>query len=111
MNWRIGGNSSCAGSEPPTPHSRNRRPARLAEPPDQNAFNAVATQLLRNHPALRILQFVGPDPVIRFSNPLSGNEEAVGLDFMTRPAAPYVEKAMATRATVLDARAYPANAP
>ncbi|MBX3180702.1 MAG: PAS domain S-box protein [Candidatus Hydrogenedentes bacterium] len=74
----------------------------LPEAPDQSAFDAIATQLLRNYPALRTLQFVGPDHLIRFTYPLTGNEDAVGLDLMTRPAAPYVERAMATRMTVLN---------
>lgn len=76
----------------------------LASPafPDWESFDRYTAQLLIHYPELRVLQYVDSEHIIRYIYPLQGNEDALGLDLMNQPAAPFVEKAMHTRQTILN---------
>ena len=71
----------------------------LASPmfPESENFDRYAALALSNSPEMRALQYVDSGHIIRYTYPLEGNEAALGLDLMTRPAAPFVEKAIQTR--------------
>jgi len=78
---------------------RNLRAFMLASEtlPDGERFDAYAAQVLDEAPAILALQRVNAELVIDHIYPLTGNEEALGLDLMTRPAAPFVERAVEER--------------
>lgn len=65
--------------------------------PDDAAFDRFAGRLMEHHPIIRAVQYVSPDRIIRHIYPLAGNEEALNLDLTTRPARPFVEKAIRER--------------
>lgn len=73
----------------------------LASPtfPSQENFDRYASILLYHYPEVRAFQYVDTEHIIRYIYPLEGNEAALGLDITTRPAAPFVEKAIRTRQT------------
>lgn len=70
----------------------------LATPhlPDVSAFDRFVAPIRARDPAVRAMAFVDARHVIRRIYPLAGNEAALGLDLMTRPAAPFVDKACAS---------------
>ena len=70
-----------------------------AELPDRAAFNRYADAVLLQSPEARALQYADSDHVIRYIFPLEGNEQALGLSLMSRPAASIVERAIRTRQT------------
>ena len=76
----------------------------LASPtmPDRETFNRYAAIILSHSPEARAFQYVDTEHIIRYIYPLEGNEAALNLDLMTRPAAPFVEKAIQTRATTVN---------
>jgi len=71
----------------------------LASPtlPDFKSFDQFAAQMLQHTPAVTGFAFVDPQRIIRHFYPLAGNEKAIGLDLMSRPAARYVESAIRQR--------------
>ena len=73
----------------------------LAAPtlPNSEDFEHYAALALTHYPEVRALQYVDPNHIIRYIQPLAGNEAALNLDLMTRPAAPFVQKAIQTRAS------------
>jgi len=62
--------------------------------PDFESFDHFAEKMLQHTPAVGGFAFVDANRVIRHFYPLAGNEKAIGLDLKTRPAAPFVEKAI-----------------
>jgi diguanylate cyclase (GGDEF)-like protein/PAS domain S-box-containing protein len=68
----------------------------LATPalPDFKSFDRYAANMLRHTSSVSGFAYVDKQRTIRHFYPLTGNEKAIGLDLMTRPAAPYVEKAI-----------------
>ena len=71
--------------------------------PDEQTFNHYTAALLDQYPEIRALQYADSGRIIRLIYPLEGNEAALNLDLMTRPAAPFVEKAIQEqRTTVAD---------
>ncbi|MCB0191999.1 MAG: PAS domain S-box protein [Anaerolineae bacterium] len=70
--------------------------------PDSRTFDRFAAGLMANYPTLRAVEYVDPDQIIRYVYPLAGNEAALNLDLKTRPAAPYVEKAIRERRTTVN---------
>jgi len=70
--------------------------------PDVNDFNTLAEALLQHNPEIRAFGYIDPNRTIRYIYPLQGNEAAVGLDLMTRPAAPFVEQAIRERKTTVN---------
>ncbi|MCB9103776.1 MAG: PAS domain-containing protein [Anaerolineales bacterium] len=76
----------------------------LASPmlPDNRTFDRFAAELLVNNAAIRTVQYVDTDRIIRFVYPLAGNEAALNLDLKTRPAAPFVEKAIQEQITTVN---------
>lgn len=76
----------------------------LASPifPDDEIFNQYGELVLSYSPEVRALQYVNTNHIIRYIYPLEGNETALNLDLMTRPAAPFVEKAIQTRSTTVN---------
>lgn len=62
--------------------------------PSYDSFDKFASNMLRRTPAVGGFAYVDADQVIRHFYPLKGNEKAIGLDLKTRPAAPYVAKAI-----------------
>ncbi|MBF0278058.1 MAG: PAS domain S-box protein [SAR324 cluster bacterium] len=69
--------------------------------PDSRVFDRFAEGLLANFPPIRAVQYTDSSQIIRYIYPLSGNEEALNLDLKTRPAAPFVEKAIRERRAVV----------
>ena len=71
----------------------------LASPglPDFESFDHFAAKMLEHTPAVGGFAFVDAHRIIRHFYPLAGNEKAIGLDLMARPAAPYVERAIRER--------------
>jgi diguanylate cyclase (GGDEF)-like protein/PAS domain S-box-containing protein len=71
----------------------------LARPtfPSNRSFDKFAATMRAHTPAVDGFAFVDAQRVIRHFYPSAGNEKAIGLDLMTRPAAPYVEKAIRAR--------------
>ncbi|NJC97092.1 MAG: PAS domain S-box protein, partial [Anaerolineae bacterium] len=65
--------------------------------PDYETFDRFAELLLDHYPQALAFQYVDPDLIIRHIHPLEGNESALDLDLTTRPAAPFVEKAIRER--------------
>lgn len=76
----------------------------LASPsfPDSKSFEYYAASVLTHSPETRALEYVDSDHIIRYVYPLLDNEEALNLDLMTRPAVPFVEKAIETRTTTVN---------
>ena len=76
----------------------------LAAPelPSSDMFDRYSTAVLDHYPDIRAFQYVDNDRIIRYIYPLAGNEAALGLDLMTRPAAPFIEKAIAERRTTVN---------
>ncbi|MGK2924139.1 MAG: PAS domain S-box protein [Lysobacterales bacterium] len=70
-----------------------------SEIPDREAFNRYAHALMLQSPEARALQYTDPDHVIRYIFPLEGNEQALGLNLMSRPAASIVDRTIRTRQT------------
>jgi two-component system sensor histidine kinase UhpB len=70
--------------------------------PDEDTFNTYAMYSLEDFHYIRAFQYVDPGHIIRYIYPLEGNEAALNLDLMTRPAAPFVQKAIQTRQTTLN---------
>ena len=70
--------------------------------PDDEAFDAYAAAVLDHAPAIRTLQYVNTDLIIEHTYPLAGNEAALGLDVMSRPAAVDVEETIAERRLTVD---------
>jgi diguanylate cyclase (GGDEF)-like protein/PAS domain S-box-containing protein len=68
----------------------------LATPrvPDASAFDRFVAPIRARDPAVRAMAFVDPQRTIRHIYPRRGNEAALGLNLMTRPAAPDVDKAV-----------------
>jgi len=71
------------------------------EIPDDGAFARFAGYILPGYPALRALQYADTAHIIRYTYPREGNEDAIGLDLMARPAARYVQQAIDTRSITL----------
>lgn len=71
----------------------------LATPelPNYDSFDQFAATMLRHTPAVTGFAYVDDQRVIRHFYPLAGNEKAIDLDLMTRPAARFVEKAIRER--------------
>jgi PAS domain S-box-containing protein len=69
--------------------------------PDKEILDRYASLLLENYPEMRALQYVDTDHTIRYTYPVEGNESALGLDLTTRPAAPFIQKAIETRRTTV----------
>ncbi len=63
-------------------------------PPGLDQFDRFSASLLARHAPIRSLMLVDTDGVIRHAYPMTGNEAVIGLDLKTRPAAPFVERAM-----------------
>ena len=76
----------------------------LASPdlPDFEAFDYFADALISNYPTIRTVQYVDTQKIIRHLYPLEGNEAALNLDLMTRPAAPFIETAVRERRTTIN---------
>ena len=76
----------------------------LASPelPDFESFDRFAAQMLRHASTVDGFAFVDSQRIIRHFYPLAGNEKAIGLDLMTRPAARYVERAIRQKSIVLN---------
>ena len=76
----------------------------LASPdlPDFSSFDRFAAQMLRHTSTVDGFAFVGRQGIIRHFYPLAGNEKAIGLDLMARPAARYVEAAIRQKSMVLN---------
>lgn len=70
-----------------------------SEIPDREAFSRYAHAVMLHSPEARALQYADPNHVIRYIFPLEGNEQALGLNLMSRPAAGIVERAVRTRQT------------
>ncbi len=68
-----------------------------SELPNEEIFNRYAAAVLDHYPEVRALQYADDERIIRYIYPLEGNEAALNLDLMTRPAAPFVEKAIQQR--------------
>lgn len=62
--------------------------------PSFKSFDRFAARVLRDSPAVTGFAIVDVNHIIRHFYPLKGNEKAIGLDLMTRPAAPYVKRAI-----------------
>lgn len=75
----------------------------LASPgiPDRDAFDRYSRAVMVQYPEVRALQYADPEHVIRFICPLEGNEQALGLDLMSRPAADIIDQAIRTRQTLV----------
>lgn len=71
------------------------------EIPDAESFNRFVAQILPGYPAVRTLQYADTDNIIRYTYPLEGNENALGLNLMDRPAARYVQEAIESRRMTL----------
>lgn len=71
-------------------------------PQESDAFTRFAATLLQHYPELDALVYVGPDRIIREIYPLTGNEQAIGLDLSKRPTAPYIERAIHERRLIVD---------
>ncbi|MDX1687115.1 MAG: PAS domain S-box protein [Candidatus Promineifilaceae bacterium] len=69
--------------------------------PDGEEFDAYAAEVLEGGPQIRALQYVNEDLIIERIFPLSGNEEALGLDLTTRPAAAFAEEAIEERSVTV----------
>jgi PAS domain S-box-containing protein len=65
--------------------------------PNFNSFDRFARNVLETHPTITSTAYVDSNRIIRHFYPLQGNAKAIGLDLMTRPAAPYVDKAIRKR--------------
>lgn len=76
----------------------------LASPtlPNSRTFDRFAAELLVNNASIRTVQYVDTDRIIRYVYPLTGNEPALNLDLKSRPAAPFVEKAIRERRTTVN---------
>lgn len=70
--------------------------------PDAESFDAYAAEVLVHSPAIRALQYVNTERIIEWTYPLAGNEEALGLDVMSRPAAADVEVTITERRLTVD---------
>ena len=65
--------------------------------PDNQTFNRYAAGVLDHYPSIRGLAYIDANRIVRYFYPLKGNEAAIGLDLTTRPAAPFIEKAIRER--------------
>ena len=74
----------------------------LSSMPDDESFDRFAALLLENYPQTLVAQYVDPDLRIRYIYPLVGNELALNLDLTTRPAAPFIAKAIRERQLVVN---------
>jgi len=70
--------------------------------PDESKFNSLAKAMLRYNPEIRAFGYIDPNRIIRYIYPMQGNEAAISLDLMTRPAAPFVERAIRERRTTVN---------
>ncbi|MEJ2397622.1 MAG: PAS domain S-box protein [Gammaproteobacteria bacterium] len=70
--------------------------------PDDESFDKFAQYLLEQTPAVGGFAIVDTDQIIRHFYPLKGNRKAIGLDLKTRPAAPYVARAIRERRMVMN---------
>lgn len=69
--------------------------------PDNQTFDRFAANVLDHYPTISGLAYIDSNRIIRYYYPLKGNESLIGLDLMTRPAAPFVEKAIRERRTTV----------
>ena len=65
--------------------------------PNNETFNRFAAGVLDHYHSIHGLAYIDSNRIVRYFFPLKGNESAIGLDLMTRPAAPFVEKAIRER--------------
>ena len=65
--------------------------------PDFKHFDEFAARMLQNSRTVQGFAYVDKQSIIRHFYPLEGNEEAIDLDLMTRPAAKYVEEAIRSK--------------
>lgn len=70
--------------------------------PDYQSFDMFAQHMLLHTPTVGGFAFVDKNEIIRHFYPLKGNKKAIGLDLKTRPAAPYVTKAIRENRMVLN---------
>ena len=70
--------------------------------PDNETFDHFAAGVLDHYPDIRGLAYIDSNRIVRYFYPLEGNESAIGLDLMTRPAAPFVEEAIQERRTTVN---------
>lgn len=70
--------------------------------PDNETFNRFSAGVLDHFPTIHGLAYVDSNRIVRYFYPLEGNQAAIGLDLMTRPAAPFVEKAIQERRTTVN---------
>ncbi|MHB1390196.1 MAG: PAS domain S-box protein [Thermoleophilia bacterium] len=70
--------------------------------PDYEAFDNYVAALVDSNPNIDSLAYIDENRIIRHFYPLAGNENAIGLDLMTRPAAPFVETAIRERRVTLN---------
>jgi|GEM_PF-5763822 len=70
--------------------------------PDNETFNRFAAGLLDHYHTIHGLAYIDSNRIVRYFYPLKGNESSIGLDLMTRPAAPFVEKAIRERRTTVN---------
>ena len=70
--------------------------------PEDEIFDRFAANVLVHYPAISALMYADQHRIIKYVFPMKGNERALGLDLMTRPAAPFVEKAIMERRTTVN---------